>query len=397
MKILIVSQYIHPEIGGGPTRITNLARGLKKQGQEVNVLTCLPNYPKGRIYEGYRGRISKKEDFDGITLYRYWTYATVSKSPIKRALSMISFSVVMWLFAFKRKKIKRYDRVIIQSPTLFVATSAMWMFKSLYHKTCILNVSDLWPSSAVDLGAMKEGGRAWRVMHWCERYLYRKADGVMGQSNEILNHISSFPSPEKQFLYRHLQPYEVQVEYKERNKVLKIVYAGVLNSGQDMLALVKNVDFNNLGVEFHIYGGGTQQSEIEQYIKDNLDCKIFYYGFVSKERLVEELPQYDASIIPLAVRIRGAVPSKIYDILPSGMPVLFCGGGEGANIVEKWKVGYVSEPGDFTRLSENIKKLNSLSKEEYVELSKRCILTAKEELNFDKQMNNCIRFMDGIQ
>lgn len=397
MKILIVSQYIHPEVGGGPTRITNLVRGLKKQGQEVDVLTCLPNYPKGRIYEGYRGCISKKEYFEGATLYRYWTYATVSKSPFKRALSMVSFSIVMWLFAFKRRKINSYDRVIIQSPTLFVATSAMWMFKRLYHKKCILNVSDLWPSSAVDLGAMKEGDKAWKVMRWCEKYLYRSADGIMGQSNEILSHISEFPSSSKKFLYRHLQPYEVTIDYKERNPKLKIVYAGVLNAGQDMLALVKRIQFNKLGVEFHLYGGGTQQTEIEQYIKDNPDCDVFYYGFVSKERIVEELTKYDASIIPLAVRIRGAVPSKIYDILPSGIPVLFCGGGEGAEIVEAWNVGYVSEPGDFIRLSENIKKLNDLSREDYIELSKRCIQAAKENLNFDKQMINCIHFLEGIE
>ena len=396
MKILIVSQYIHPEVGGGPTRITNLTRGLCRQGQEVDVLTCLPNYPRGRIYEGYRGCISRQEEFEGATLYRYWTYATVSKSPIKRALSMMSFSIVMWLFAFKRKKIKEHDRVIIQSPTLFVATSAMWMFKGLYHKKCILNVSDLWPSSAVDLGAMKEGGRAWKVMHWCERYLYRKADAVMGQSNEILAHISKFPSSPKKFLYRHLQPYEVTIDHKERNPKMKIVYAGVLNAGQDMLALIKGIDFHQIGVEFHLYGGGTQQEEIKTYIKDNPDCDIFYYGFVSKERIVQELPKYDASIIPLAVRIRGAVPSKIYDILPSGMPVLFCGGGEGAEIVKKYDVGYVSEPGDFRTLADNIVKLSNLSEAEYIELSKRCVRTAKEDLNFEKQMKGCIDFLASV-
>lgn len=396
MKILIVSQFVYPEVGGGPTRITNLSVGLKNKGHDVSVLTCLPNYPQGRIYDEYRGHISMKDEYEGVSLYRYWTYATVSRSPFKRALSMTSFAIMIWLFAFKRRTIKQFDRIIIQSPTLFVATSAMWMFKGLYNKKCILNVSDLWPSSAVDLGAMKENGRAWKVMHWCERYLYRKADGVMGQSNEILAHISEFPSSSKKFLYRHLQPYKVTIEYKERNPKLKIVYAGVLNAGQDMLALIKGIDFHTLGVDFHLYGGGTQQAEIEQYIQNNPKCDVFYHGYVSKERIVEELPKYDASIIPLAVRIRGAVPSKIYDILPSGMPVLFCGGGEGAEIVKHFNVGYVSNPGDFEKLSDNIKKLNNLSRLEYIELSKRCIATAKEELNFDKQIEQCISFIESI-
>lgn len=112
MKILIVSFYYSPELGAAPSRITNMAEGLKSQGAEVDVLTCLPNYPQGQIFEGYRGRLSKKEKINGINVYRYWTYATVSKNPFKRAVSMMSFATMLWLFAFKIKKIQGYDRVI---------------------------------------------------------------------------------------------------------------------------------------------------------------------------------------------------------------------------------------------------------------------------------------------
>ena len=134
MKILLVSFYYHPELGAAPSRITNMAHGLREQGAKVDVLTCLPNYPKGRIFDGYRGRLYKKEKIDGGNIYRYWTYATVSKNPIKRAWGMISFAMTMWLFAFKIRLIRSYDRVIIQSPPLFVSCSGIMLFKCLYRK-----------------------------------------------------------------------------------------------------------------------------------------------------------------------------------------------------------------------------------------------------------------------
>lgn len=396
MKILIVSQFVYPEVGGGPTRITNLSVGLKAKGQDVSVLTCLPNYPQGRIFDGYRGRLSMKEEYEGVKMYRYWTYATVSRSAFKRALSMTSFAIMIWLFAFKRKTIKQFDRVIIQSPTLFVATSAMMLFKGLYHKKTILNVSDLWPSSLIEMNAMKEGSFSYRIMSKCERYLYRKADAIMGQSNEILDHISTFPSSDSKFLYRHLQRYAIPYEYRERNETLKIVYAGVLNAPQDILSLIKSVDFNALGVEFHLYGGGTQQTDIEQYIAENPDCKVFYHGFVSKEQVSQELVKYDASIVPLVVRLKGAVPSKIFDILPLGIPVLFCGGGEGAEIVKKYGIGFVSAPGDYMALQNNVAKLNSLTKEEYIALSHKSIEAARDSFDFDKQLTRCIAFIESV-
>ena len=157
MRVLIVSFYYEPEIGAAPSRITNLAKGLKEQGVDVDILTCLPNYPQGRIFDGYRGRFSMQDNIDGINIYRYWTYATVSKNAIKRVLAMFSFAMTMWAFAFKRKRIKGYDRVIIQSPPIVVSASAMLLFRKLYRRNVVLNVSDLWPSSAVELDFMKEG------------------------------------------------------------------------------------------------------------------------------------------------------------------------------------------------------------------------------------------------
>lgn len=106
MKILLVTERYWPEVGAAPSRLANMAEGLKNLGNDVDVLTSLPNYPKGRIFDGYRGRICKEESRNGVNLIRYWIYATVSKSPIARILNMFSFAIMIWLFAFRRKLIR---------------------------------------------------------------------------------------------------------------------------------------------------------------------------------------------------------------------------------------------------------------------------------------------------
>lgn len=397
MKILLVAERYWPEVGAAPSRLANMAEGLKAKGCEVDVLTSLPNYPKGEIFDGYKHCVSKHEVRNGVDLFRYWIYATVSKSAVARMVNMFSFAVMIWLFAFRRSRIKQYDRVIIQTPTLVVAVSAMWIFKGLYHKKCILNVSDIWPSTAVDMGAMKIGSRPYRFMAKCERYLYRKSDAVLGQSNEILQHIASFEErPDKLFLYRNLQTYPIDKDFKKKGSPVKVVFSGMLGVAQDVAGIAKRVPFKELGIEFHILGGGKQLEEIQRYIEKNPDCSVFAHGFVAKEEISGWMEKFDASIVPLFVRIKGAVPSKIYDILPQGLPILFCGGGEGADFISSHQAGFVSEPGDYAALQKNLEKLRDMSDAEYEQMSANCITTTRNELNFDKQMNECVEFLKNL-
>lgn len=100
--------------------------------------------------------------------------------------------------------------------------------------------------------------------------------------------------------------------------------------------------------------------------------------------------------MPLATRIKGAVPSKIFDILPVGIPVLFCGGGEGARIVNDYGVGFVSEPGDYEALGNNIRKIQTLSDAEYEQLSENCLKASNTDFDFDLQIRKCYEFLQKM-
>lgn len=397
MKVLIVSSYYFPELGAAPSRITNMAEGLYKQGMKVDILTCLPNYPKGKIFEGYNGKFSLHEQHHGINIFRYWTLATVSKNPLLRILNMLCFSFLLWSFIWERKRIKGYDAVIVQSPPIMVAYSAIILFKKVFKKKVILNVSDLWPTSAVDLGAVKEGSLYHKVLLGMERFIYKYADAIQGQSNEILKHIKQFELHKPLFLYRNLQQTEdteITPQARDR-KTFKIVYAGLLGVAQDMLSLIEAIDFKAINVEFHLYGGGNQTQKIEQYIAEH-DTGIVYHGYRSKEEINKVLRDFDASIVPLATQIKGAVPSKIFNLLPVGIPILLCGGGEAADIIKNYKIGYTSEPKNYEGLKQNILRLSQLSDEEYLTIKENCLQASRLEFNFDTQIKKYAEFLRSL-
>lgn len=395
-KVLIVSFYYTPEIGAAASRIANMAEGLQRQGLSVDVLTCLPNYPRGRIFEGYHGCYSKKETINGINVYRYWTYATVARTPLARLLGMAFFVLAIWVFGLRVRLIRQYDRVVIQSPPLPVAYAATLLFRCLYRRKTVLNVSDLWPESAVELGAVKRGSLYYKVLRHMERFVYRHNSAYQGQSQEIVDHVSTMVPQKPHFLYRNLQPQaEAAAADTASRRPLKLVYAGLFGVAQDILGMIQSIDFKACGAELHLYGGGNQADAINDYLATH-DCAVVNHGYVSKEQINRELALYHASIVPLAVRIKGAVPSKIFDLLPHGVPILFCGGGEGEKIVADYQLGLTSEPGNYEALSNNIKAIASLSDAEYEQMRNNCLTAAANDFNFNNQMVAFSHFLDQV-
>ena len=396
MNILIVAERFWPEVGAAPSRLMNMAEGMKEHGCQVDILTSLPNYPKGEIFDGYKNCMSKHEVFKDMNIFRYWVYATVSQNPIARAINMFSFAIMIWLFALKAKRIKQYDYVIIQTPTLVSAASAMMLFKKLYHKKSILNVSDIWPLTAVDMGVMHEGSYSHKFMAWLEQFLYNNCDAVLGQSQEILDHIKQYIPSKPQLLYRNLQAHQAQQVHTTKHTPLKLVFSGMLGVAQDVLSIVKNVPFSDLGVELHIIGGGKQFDEIKQYVDTHPCCGIYLHGFLPKEEIPNLLKDFDASLVPLVTYIRGAFPSKIYDIIPLGLPIILCGQGEPADFINQYKLGKTSTPNDHNYLINNIKELYQLSDKEYEIMSKTCIEISKTLLDFNQQITDTIAFIKNI-
>ncbi|WP_298893552.1 glycosyltransferase family 4 protein [uncultured Psychroserpens sp.] len=374
--ILIITSYFPPEIGAASNRIFQLADGLQKRGFNVNVLTPLPNYPTGKIFEGYKGKFKHISLENGITVNRLWIYASNSKNKLLRLMAMLSYSFsLVWFFMWH----KIPKTVIIQSPPLLVAFTCLFFLRKK-KRNLILNVSDLWPIAGLELGAFKKNF-SYKMLERIERYNYKKASLVLGQSEEILTHVTSLFSKKPIFLYRNFPEFNPpEIVKGTTHKKLKIVYAGLLGIAQGIYKLCQELDYND--IELHIYGSGAEQSKIEDFISSHTELPVFYHGHVTREELHNLLMQYDVAIIPLLNRIYGSVPSKIFEYARLGLPMLYFGGGEGESIIEAHKLGWVAKSGDYNDLNKVISKINTFSVEEKRSIQKEALA----HFNFNNQL-----------
>jgi glycosyltransferase involved in cell wall biosynthesis len=388
VKITIISIFFYPEKGAAPFRITTLAQTLKKKGYDVEVITALPNYPTGKIFEGYKRKLRVIEKYDDISIRRYWHLPSNSNNPFLRIISMFSFAITIWFSLFHLLRSKP-DFIIIQTPPLFVGLSSVWLSKLTKAKR-ILNVSDVWPLTALELGVVKKG-LFYSFSEWVEKKMYKGSQLILGQSNEILQHVNKFVSYPS-FLYRNLESVSPYLDntpfFNPSASKPKIVYAGLLGLAQGVYPIIQNIDFKQLGIEFHIYGNGVEQEKIEAFISENADCNIFYHGSIPKSEMPITLSKYHATIVPLTTRIYGAFPSKIFMGISNGLPIFFCGEGEGADFIKEHQIGWVAHSSDFKQLNENIKTFNSLSNDEYQTLRGNCRKLASNSCNINFQADS---------
>ncbi len=343
--LMIITSYFPPEIGAASNRIFQLADGLKSS-YYVHVVTPLPNYPTGKIFKEYKGKLQSKSIENGIRISRLWLYASKSKNKFVRLFAMLSYSISLaWFFLWHRIP----HKVIVQSPPLLVAFTCMFFLKSKRRKL-ILNVSDLWPSAGYELGALKKNF-GYKLLKKLEAYNYKNADLILGQSNEILTHIKKITTEPELFLYRNYPNIDFKdlTENSLDTKKLRIVYAGLLGVAQGILRLCQNLNYHN--IELHIYGSGAEEVGLRSFIESHKELPVFFYGRVDRNTLHRELQNYDMAIIPLLNRIYGSVPSKIFEYAKLGLPMLYFGGGEGETIINSHQLGWVAEAGNYDHLN----------------------------------------------
>lgn len=384
MKLLLVSQIYSPEAFSAAIRLKNLADGLRADGNSVDVLTALPNYPTGRIFDGYRGKFSVVEKEGGDNVYRYWLWADNSYNKAKRLFSIFTFAINLRLFGLRRKLCRSYDAVIVQTPQLLTAYSAVFLFHKLYRKPIFLNVSDIHPNSIEDGGSFNKDGLMYKWQRSIEKFLYRNTTLLIGQSDEIIKHVNEYRKVDS-VLYRNLESMKGKQLVPKTKRGNKLVYAGLLSKTQGVLQIIQNVDFASLGLEFHIYGDGNERKEIE-VVCDNK--YVFYHGTIPNSEMFSELQKYDASIVPLARALKGAVPSKIYNVVAAGMPIFYIGkeDGEAAVLVQKYNVGWVAAINDFDTLNKNLSIFSKMSDNDYLKIVDNCIMLSENDFNLEAQL-----------
>lgn len=371
-------------MGAAANRIQVLAESLMARGIDVTVLCPIPNYPFGELFKDYPPKGPYPEIINGVQTIRLTTFATKSTNPWLRFKAMATFARSV---ASQLKKEHNYDAVIIQCSPLLVGFRSLKTAKKLGLRA-VVNISDLWPLAAIELGAMKKG-LAYLWMLKMESYIYKNADLFLGQSEEILKHVRDNGGISKQLLYRNFPSIETYDISSSPDGAVKLIYAGLLGAAQGILELCRNIELPD-NWELHIYGEGNEQQAIVNYL-DSSSKSIIYMGSLSKEELHKRLPQYHMALAPLKTRIYGSVPSKLFELPHFGLPVLYLGSGEGRNVVSQYKLGWSVNSSDWSALNTLLADLDA-DRSQWP-LPGALKKTATSEFNPDEQLKLLIAYL----
>lgn len=394
-KIKIITSFFPPEKGAASHRILTTAKELSSYGFDVSVITTLANYPTGKLFNGYKKMLYKKEEIKGIDCIRCWVFPSNSNNPIIRILSMLSYCFSL-LFTIPSLFLNKPDIIFVQTPPLLPGITGVLISKLLRIKV-VLNVSDIWPLTAVELGVMRHKSFSFRLFSGIENIMYRLSDAMIGQSNETCSYLKQ-KSDKPILLYRNLTKpnFNQIVNEQVLNSKKKIVYAGLLGFAQGVFNICKNIDFKSLDVEFHVFGDGIEKNLIENFIQQNSECNIFLHQTITKDEMQNKLLSYDATIIPLTKNIYGAFPSKITMAMAAGLPIFFSGDGEGFKIVDEFNLGYVSEAGNLNTLERNIIEFSRLNHQQINLMKLNIMNVVEKDFNYVDQQSKLCKFISSL-
>ena len=367
LKILLLTQYFYPEVGATQTRIYEFAKNLLAKGHDVTVITEVPNHPIGIIHEEYQGRLFVKENVDGIRVIRVWVWARQKKSFANRILFYISYMVMSFFAGLYYKS--KYDIIFATSPPLFVGVSGYLLSFFLKGKF-VLDIRDLWPSAATALGELSNK-RIISMAEKIERILYKNAHAIIAVTRGFCEFISGKGGDSKKIFYipngtvvdifkPSVPDLELKMKLGLENKFI-ITFAGTLGIAQGLWSLIHAAkllrSYEDIALLF--IGDGPMKNTLIE-LTDELKLTNTY--FHPQVPIMKINPYLNISNVLLVSLKQDPVfdtfiPSKMFDFMACGKPILLSVDGEARRIFEEAEAGIYVEPENFYDLSDAILKL----------------------------------------
>ena len=365
MRILFIGNNFPPEVNALATRLYEHARTWVQEGKEVVVMTDVPNFPEGVVYEGYTNTYSE-ETMDGIEVVRVPLYITANEGAIKRIVSFISF--MMSSIWYSRKLKGSFDLVVASSPQFFAAIGG-YAISKLKGAKFVLEVRDLWPESIVAVGAMSRNAII-RFFEQIEHFLYRRADHIVVVTNTFkrviagkgidADKISVLKNGADLSRYgESLDPETLSRLRREHNLDGKFVasYIGTIGMAHRVDVLLDAAEkCTREDVVFVIVGTGANRKALEDRLAANPLPNVRLIDKQPKSLVLYWLALSDASIVHLKASplFKTVIPSKIFEAMAMRIPILLGVDGETREIIEESEAGLFFTPEDSDALLEKV-------------------------------------------
>lgn len=372
MNILILSQYYDPEPIPKPG---DLARELRRGGHGVTVLTGYPNYPSGKLYEGFHLAFRRRE-YDGeIPVIRAFEYPYHGRRALGRILNYVSFMLAAPLASIGAGP---FDVVYVWHPPLTVGVAA-WLTGAIHRVPFVYDVQDVWPDAAILSGILRPGVVA-DVLRVVERFVYRHAAHLLVPTEETReNLLAKGVAPDKVTSLPHWidsDQFDETARAERETLRARLEWTGrfvLLFTGN--LGLVQGLDtvieaaakVRRPEVRFAFVGDGADRDRL-QALAARLDLQD-RVQFVERQP-VHRMPAFMAAADALLVHLRPSelsrtvIPTKTMSYLAAGRPILMAMEGAAAALVERAEAGVIAPPGDPAALAEAVGRMADLSEDE---------------------------------
>jgi glycosyltransferase involved in cell wall biosynthesis len=368
LKILFITDNFPPEVNAPATRTYEHCKIWAQNGYDVTVITCVPNFPKGIVFKGYKNKLYQKEIIDGIKVIRAWSYITANSGFFRRIIDYISFSITATIVGIFQKA----DVIIATSPQFFsaIAGNNISFFKM---KPWIFEVRDIWPESiiAVD-GGLRQNSFIYKILEFIEKRLYSRAKlivvvtdafknklverGIKQEKIEVFTNGSNM-----QLFYQRNKNQQIINKLKINNKII-FAYIGTIGLAHGIDFIVETFSkLNNPDFHLLILGEGAKKKEVLIQIQHLFKDNITFLDFVPKEDVPEYISIVDFAIVNLrrAPTFTSVIPSKIFEFAAMEKPILLGVDGQAREIIEKYNCGLFYEPENRQDLLDKIEIISS--------------------------------------
>jgi glycosyltransferase involved in cell wall biosynthesis len=367
LHILFLTDNFPPEVNAPASRTFEHCREWVKAGHRVTVVTCAPNFPKGKVFDGYQNRLWSRETMDGIDVVRVWSYVTANEGFLRRILDYQSYMVTATIASLF---IRRVDLVIGTSPQFFTACAA-YVVSRLKFRPYIFELRDLWPESIKAVGAMKNA-RAIALLESLELFLYRKSARVVSvtQSFKNIRVRRGIDAAKIEVVTNGVDLSNFKPRAKDAALTKELGLEGAFVAGyigthglahglETLLAAAEKL--RGKGFVFLFLGDGARKQALrDQAAAMKLDNVVFIDS-VSKADVARYWSLLDVSVIHLKKTdlFTTVIPSKLFESMGMGLPVLHGVAGESADIVRAEGAGIPFTPESADELAAALERLKS--------------------------------------
>jgi glycosyltransferase involved in cell wall biosynthesis len=404
MKLLVLTQYFWPE----NFLINDVVAGLAQRGHEVSVYTGLPNYPRGRFFDGYGAFGPFREAYQGARVRRVPLIPRGAGGGLRLALNFASHALAATFLAPFAVP-GRFDAILVFEPSPMTIGIPARALRALKRAPLAFWVQDLWPESLSATGAVRSRGIL-RAVDALIRWIYRGCDRVLVQSEAFIPSVEAHGVPRSRIrylpnsadpLYRRVSPSSTDPEAAELPAGFRVMYAGNIGAAQDFGTILDAADLlrDRRDIQWVILGDGRMRAWVEDEVRRRgLGATFHLLG----PRPPEQMPRYFAHAdVLLATLAREpifayTIPSKIQSYIACGRPVIAALEGEGGRIIREAGAGWVVTPEDPKALAAAVAAASALARPELDTMGHRGEAWFREHFEREKLLSRLEGFLQEL-